>query len=201
MQNTKTKTLVECAVMVALATVLSYIKIYRLPWGGSITLLSMLPVIVFSIRHGIKWGLACSGLNALLQLGQGIIGGLFGWGLTPAMLIGCILLDYLLPYFVLGFSGMFRNKGQYGWIAGMITTILIRIVFHVLSGVVIWESAGELWSGFSTDNSVIYSLLYNCAYMLPEMIFTIIGAIALFNIPQTAKFFPHDKSGTPAYNG
>lgn len=58
MQNEKTKTLVEGAAMVALATVLSYIRVFKLPWGGSITLLSMLPVMLFSIRRGVKSSLA-----------------------------------------------------------------------------------------------------------------------------------------------
>ena len=185
----KIRILAECAVMVALSTVLSFIKIYRLPWGGSITLLSMLPVIMFSIRWGLKWGLNCSGLNAIVQLGQGIIGGLFGWGLTPAMLLGCIFLDYLLPYFAIGFSGMFRKMGQYGWIAGMLIAMMSRFLMHVISGIVIWQSAGELWNGFSTDNAVVYSLIYNGAYMLPEMILTFIAATVMFNLPQTAKFF------------
>ena len=57
MQNTKTKILVEGAVMVALATVLSFIRVFKLPWGGSITLLSMLPIVLFSIRRGVSWGL------------------------------------------------------------------------------------------------------------------------------------------------
>ena len=52
MSKNKTKILVEGAVMVALATVLSYVRVYRLPWGGSITLLSMLPIVLFSIRRG-----------------------------------------------------------------------------------------------------------------------------------------------------
>ena len=64
MKNEKVLTLVEGAVMVALATVLSFVKIVHLPWGGSITLLSMLPIIVFSIKRGVANGLAC-----LLRLG------------------------------------------------------------------------------------------------------------------------------------
>ena len=53
----KTRTLVECALMIALGTVLANIKIYELPNGGSITLFSMLPFIMISFRHGVKWGL------------------------------------------------------------------------------------------------------------------------------------------------
>ena len=59
---------------------------------------------------------------------------------------------------------------------------------HFISGCVIWKSFGELWTGFSTENTYLYSLLYNGAYMLPEMIFTIAGAVALLKVPQTAKY-------------
>ena len=71
MKNEKVLTLVEGAVMVALATVLSFIKIIHLPWGGSITLLSMLPIVVFSIKRGIGHGLAASFAFSLIQFGQG----------------------------------------------------------------------------------------------------------------------------------
>ena len=60
MKNSKTLTIVEGAVMVALATVLSFIRVYKLPWGGSITLLSMLPIAVFSIKHGVAKGLGAA---------------------------------------------------------------------------------------------------------------------------------------------
>ena len=63
----KTRTLVECALMIALGTVLANIKIYELPNGGSITLFSMLPFIMISFRHGVKWGLFTGFVNSLLQ--------------------------------------------------------------------------------------------------------------------------------------
>lgn len=187
MKNNKTRILVEGAMMVALATVLSFIRVFKLPWGGSITLLSMLPIAVFSIRRGIKAGFAVSFVFSLVQLGQGIFDGLFGWGLTPVMLIACILLDYVGAYSVLGIAGIFRNKGIGGMIGGTALAVFLRFVFHFLSGVVIWHSYGELWNGFATDNEVLYSLLYNGAYMLPELIFTVIGAVILFSVPQTKR--------------
>lgn len=187
MKNNKTRILVEGAMMVALATVLSFIRVFKLPWGGSITLLSMLPIAVFSIRRGIKAGFAVSFVFSLVQLGQGIFDGLFGWGLTPVMLIACILLDYVGAYSVLGIAGIFRNKGIGGMIGGTALAVFLRFVFHFLSGVVIWHSYGELWNGFATDNEILYSLLYNGAYMLPELIFTVIGAVILFSVPQTRR--------------
>ncbi|MBQ5316051.1 MAG: energy-coupled thiamine transporter ThiT [Oscillospiraceae bacterium] len=187
MSNQKTRCMVECAAMVALAVVLSFIRVYKLPWGGSITLLSMLPIVVFSIRRGIGWGLGCSFIFALFQFAQGVGDGLFTWGLTPVMLIACIFLDYLGAFSVLGIAGIFRSKGNTGNIIGTVIAITCRFLFHFLSGVIIWKSYGELWNGFSTDNSVLYSLLYNGSYMLPEMIFTTVGAAVLFGLPQTKK--------------
>ena len=73
--SSKTRILVEGAAMVALATVLSFIRIFKLPWGGSITLLSMLPIVVFSIRRGVKAGLAASFVFSLIQFVQGIMDG------------------------------------------------------------------------------------------------------------------------------
>ena len=64
----KTRTLVECALMIALGTVLANIKIFEMPNGGSITLLSMLPFILISFRHGVKWGLFTGFVNSLLQM-------------------------------------------------------------------------------------------------------------------------------------
>ena len=193
MKNTKTKILVEGAAMVALATVLSYIRVFKLPWGGSITLLSMLPIALFSIRRGLKTGFAVSFAFSLLQFFQGVSDGLFGWGLTPGMLIACILLDYIGAYTVLGIAGIFRKKGFLGWIGGTALAVALRFLFHFASGVIIWHSFGELWNGFSTDNTFLYSFLYNGCYMLPELIFTLVGAVALLSAPQTKRLLLDDK--------
>ena len=189
MQSKKTRILVEGAVMLALATALSFIQIYKLPWGGSITLLSMLPIVLYSIRRGLKAGLAVSFLFSLIQLFQGIMDGLFGWGLTPGMLIACIFIDYIFAFTVLGLGGLFRKKGTAGWIGGIVLAIALRFVMHFLSGVVIWKSFGELWEGFSTESSVLYSILYNGSYMLPELIITVVAAVVLLNVPQVRSLF------------
>lgn len=183
----KTKLLVEGAAMVALATVLSYIRIIKMPWGGSVTLLSMLPIVIFSIKNGVKNGLIVSFVFSLIQFGQGVLDGLFGWGLTPVSLVACIVIDYLLAFTVLGLAGIFKEKGTSGWILGTVLAIVLRLFCHFLSGVLIWGSFGELWGGFSTESTVLYSLCYNGAYMVPEIIFTTIGAVVLLKAPQTKK--------------
>jgi thiamine transporter len=187
MRSSKTTIIVEGAIMIALATILSYIRVYKLPWGGSITMLSMLPIVLYSIKNGVIRGLEVSFLFSLVQLGQGIIDGLFGWGLTVTMLLGCILFDYVLAFTVIGFAGMFRKKGEVGWIVGTVIALLLRFACHFTTGVIIWKSFGELWSGFSTNNIYLYSLLYNGSYMLPEIILTSVGAFIIFKIPVIRK--------------
>lgn len=185
--NDKLIRMLEGAMMLALATVLSYIRVFKLPWGGSVTLLSMLPIVLFSIRRGVGSGLIVSVLYSFIQFGQGILDGIFGWGLTPVMLMACILMDYLLAYSVLGIAGLFRKKKLPGQIAGIVLAVSLRFLCHFLSGTVIWHSFGQLWGSFFTENTVLYSLGYNGAYMLPELVFTVAGAAALFQVPQTRR--------------
>ena len=188
MRNEKTKILAEGAVMTALATVLSFLKIVKFPWGGAITVLSMLPIVVFSLRNGVKKGLTVSFVYSLVQLGQGIlIDGVLGWGLTPTALVACLLLDYLFAFSILALAGLFGNKTWGAVIGGTVSALCLRFVCHFISGVAIFHSFGELWNGFSTENTWLYSLLYNGAYMLPEIVFTTAGAILLFKTPQMRK--------------
>lgn len=188
MKKENIRKLTEGAIMIALAVVLSYIRVWKLPWGGSVTLLSMLPIVVFSIKWGVKSGMFVSVVYALFQLGQGIIAdGLLGWGLTPVMLVACIFFDYLGAFSVLGLAGLFRKKGFVGWIAGTAAVVALRFVCHLISGAAIFHSAGMLWEGFATENEWLYSTLYNGSYMLPEMIFTTIGAAVLFGVPAIRK--------------
>ncbi len=176
--NTKTKTLSECAILIALSTVLSFVKIWNMPWGGSITLLSMLPVAIISVKHGIKTGLFSSFLYACIQLVLGItLDGLFGWGLSAGMLFACISLDYILAFSVIGLSGIFAKKGIFGIVCGITLCTFLRFVCHYFSGVYIFASVGKLWEGFETTNPYIYSLGYNMAYMLPEIVLTVVGGI------------------------
>ena len=188
MNQTKTRMLTEGAIMVALAFILSFLKLVNFPWGGSITVLSMLPIVVFSLRYGAKYSFAVSFVYALLQLVQGItIDGVFAWGLTPMILVAVIFLDYLLPFTLLGAAGFFNNGKFSTVILGTVASIMLRFACHYFSGVFIWKSVGELWGGLSVDTPYLYSLLYNGAYMIPELIFTTIGAVILFKTPQMRK--------------
>ena len=184
--NTKTKALVESAVMIALAVVLDMVKIWTMPWGGSVTLLSMLPIMLISIRHGIGWGLGSAFCFACLQI---ITGGVFGWGLTPATLIGALLLDYFVAFTVLGLAGLFRQKGAFGVMVGIVIVCALRFLSHFASGIILWANLeqfvafGKEW----VNRPIFYSLCYNGMYMLPETIFTSVAALLLMNVPQTKK--------------
>lgn len=182
MKKTQIVKLALASIFVALATVLSFIKVYKLPLGGSITLFSMLPIVIIAYALGIKWGLASSFVYSLIQLACGIFfDGVLGWGLTPTALIGTILLDYILPFTALGLVGFVSKKGNLALISGTAVVVVIRFLCHLLSGAIIFD----IWCEW--DSAWLYSVCYNGSYMLPELIITVIGAAVLFNIPQVKK--------------
>ena len=178
-QNTKRLTL--SAVFIALSAVLSMIKIYDLPLGGSITLLSMLPICIVAICYGTKWGVFCSVLYAFVQIMLDL-GKLMGYGMTVQIWIGSLVFDYIIAFGSLGLAGLFRKKGTWGICAGISVSLVTRFVSHFISGSILFGTfAPEGW------NIYWYSLCYNGSYMLPEMILTVVGAVLLFRLPQIKK--------------
>ncbi len=167
----KTHLLVEAAIMVALSTALSLVKVWEMPLGGSITLLSMLPICMLSLRHGLKWGLGGAFVYAVGQLALGL-SEVLSWGLTPTALVGTFFLDYIFAFTVLGLSGMFRERGFVGKMLGVALTIFLRFVCHYISGVIIFD----IWMPEEWSNVHLYSICYNGAFMLPEMIITMLAA-------------------------
>ena len=164
------------SVLLALATVLSLIKPFPMPFGGSVTLLSMLPVIILPLMFGTRWGLVSAFIYSLIQLGLDL-GAVLSWGLTPYALIGTIALDYILAFSFLGLAGMFKNKGIIGIASGVITVLIFRFLMHFISGVVIFDT-------FTNADAWIYSLTYNASYMVPEFITTTLAAVLVFKVPQ-----------------
>ena len=172
MKREKIIKLAEGSVMLALSIVLSMVKIWEMPMGGSITLLSMLPVCLISARYGVKGALPVAFLNSAVQLFMGIASGnVFVYCTTAFTVIVCTLFDYIVPFTVLGFAGVFRKKyGNMGFIAGVILCMFLRFLCHYITGVVIWGQWAENMSPY------LYSLIYNGQYMLPECVLTSIGA-------------------------
>ena len=178
------------AIFVALATALSLIKIIKMPLGGSVTLLSMLPIVMLSCMLGVKWGLGGAFAYSLLQLFLGItLDGLLGWGLTPVMLIGTILFDYIFAFTALGIAGIFRKKGTSGICLGVALSLFIRFVSHFISGYVIFKNLEqfEIFGNLFTNRPILYSISYNGFYMLPEIVITTIAAALIFSAPQIKK--------------
>ena len=184
------RTLVECAVFIALGVVLSLIKIFKMPLGGSVTLASMLPVCVISVRHGLKYGMISSFVYSLFQLVFGItLDGLLGWGLPPVMLVGCIMFDYIVAFSVLGCAGMFRKLGEGGVYLGISAVFTARFLSHFLSGYVIFKNL-EQWELFGSvfeSRPALYSVCYNALYMLPELVITLVIVVILMRIPYFRK--------------
>lgn len=185
MQPPKTRKLVTSAMMIALSTVLSMIPFLKMPLGGSLTPLSMLPICLISLKYGLGWGLGTSFTYAIVQLLLDL-GTVLSWGLTPRSLTACIAVDYLLAFTVLGFAGIFAQKGRMGQCLGVAFAILLRYLCHIISGGTIFS----IWCEW--DNAWIYSICYNGAFMLPECILTIAGIFALTRIPSTQKLLARD---------
>ncbi|PKM95658.1 MAG: energy-coupled thiamine transporter ThiT [Firmicutes bacterium HGW-Firmicutes-1] len=154
----KIKQLTYSSIAIAIATVLSFIRIIKLPQDGSATLCSMLFIVLIGYWFGVKQGVLCGLVYGLLQLALG------GWVMHPIQL----LLDFPLAFSALGLAGLFRNS-ENGLMKGLIVGAFGRFVFHFISGVVFFGSYAP--EGFSP---VTYSIAYNIAYIGIEVFLTII---------------------------
>lgn len=169
----KTRHLCECGILLALSIALSFVKIWEMPMGGSITLASMLPVLFIGVKLGYGWGLSAAFVLSLSQLAEALIKGnvfIYCQGFLTVLI--CVLFDYLVPFTILGLSAFAKpKKGEKLNIVKMLVTFAVlifgRFVCHYITGVVIWGQWAENMSKY------LYSLLYNGQYMLPEMIITV----------------------------
>jgi len=179
MENKKTKpaahirvrALTEGAIFVALAFVLSFVKLYELPNGGSLTP-AMFPILLYALRWGLGRGLGAGFVFGLLQL---IFDGAYAWGWQS------MVLDYLLAFAPLGLAGLFRGKA-WGIFPGTLIGCLGRFAVHYLSGVTIYRIIEPTSiPGFGTyDNPHLYSLVYNGSYMLPNLLLALLLAGVLY---------------------
>lgn len=177
MQNTNLRKLVECAIMIALATVLSYFTIFSAPMGGSITAFSQVPIVIIGYRHGLKWGTFTGIVYGVLQmLLQGLGNFAYVSGIGSYLIL--ILFDYVLAFAALGIGGaIFRKAVKQQVVAiglGAVIASALRFICHFISGVTIWGEYADGWKSVWT-----YSLGYNGFYMLFEGIITVVGVVAL----------------------
>ena len=208
----KTKRLVVSAMLIAIATVLSFIKIFELPFGGTVTAASMMPIVLISYFYGIRWGVLSSFLFSIIQLisGMGTVSAFFLPGdshMAAGAAIAVCFLDYILAYVVLGFAGIFRGKIKnqtFAIITGALLVCALRCLVHIVSGAIFFGTWAEWFFSDSTGLSqikalegfclwvmenfkgpalaVFYSVIYNLAYMLPETVITSAAAPAVHKI-------------------
>ena len=210
--RTKTKQLTESAMLIAIAVVLELVGkmvFPPMPFGGQLTLVSMLPIVLVSYRHGVKWGLVTGLAYGLVQmaLGAGTVTaafqpGYFGDGTMIGNAIVMCLMDYILAYTALGLGGCFRNRIKRPGTALMLGSLVAlggRYLAHILSGYILFSGWAEwfftqdgfpAWGAALVGNlsanalGWVYSIVYNGMYMLPEMILTAVAAMLLGRISQ-----------------
>lgn len=160
-----TRMLALGAVCMALSNVLSMIKLFDMPQGGSITPASMLPLMLFAYVYGVGPGMTVGAVYGVMQ-----------FMIEPYFLsVPQMLLDYPIAFAMVGLAGLFSKSENraLGLTAGVVLGSLGRFVAAVLSGVVFFaEYAGD-------QNPWVYSIGYNGAYMLPECIICVVLALAV----------------------
>lgn len=207
----KTKRLTESAMLLAVAIVLEFFSkmfIPEMPFGGQVTLVSMLPVVLISYRHGVRWGLVSGVAYALIEMAIGaktvaaaFQPGYFGDGVMLLNALIMCVLDYLVAFTVLGLGGIFRdrieNRGK-ALVCGSLVALGARYITHIASGYILFSGWAEwfftqegfpAW-GASVVSSLspallglVYSIVYNGMYMIPEMILTAVAAALIARIP------------------
>lgn len=199
--NKKTKKLTLSGIMVALATILSFITIYRLPYGGSVTLLSMLPILLVGYIYGTGWGITTGIIYGIVQSVFGAVTSSAFAGLSFINIILVLTLDYVIAFGFLGLSGIFKNKIKDDTVSfglGVFVSTVLRYLTHILSGYIVYGSYSEWF--FSQNNvpfgqtilneysgkmlSLTYSVIYNATYMIPEIIISVIAGICIIKLPQ-----------------
>lgn len=169
-QKLTTRQLVFCAVAMALAFVTSYLKIFTLPWGGSVTLCSMLFIVLVANWYGVGTGITVGLAYGILQFIQ-----------EPYVLsFFQVCCDYILAFAALGVAGFFA-KQRHGLLKGYIAAVIARGAFHALGGYLYWMS--YMPENFPKSLTAVYPIVYNYSYLVAEAIITVI----VISIPAVAK--------------
>lgn len=181
--------MVESAVMLAVGTVLSLFPLQGF-WalGGGITICSTLPLVIISWRYGWGWGAFTAVIYGLLQMVLGIQNVQYADSVQTAAAI--VLLDYLAAFGVIGLAGLFRGwvkNGRVGLVLGITTTFSLRFACHYATGVWIWES---LWPNELGWAAPVWSLAYNCSYMIPELILS--ALVCLLSYAPLRRYYEGD---------
>ncbi len=158
--------LCESAVMIALSFVLGMIKLVDLPYGGSVTAGSMVPVAIVAYRYGVARGTVTAFVYSVLQLLTGLKN--FSYATSWQAVVMILLFDYIIAFGVIGLAGVFRKKISDTRLAislGMALVCFARYFCHIISGCTVWRDISIPY-----DQCIIYSVGYNATYMIPETI-------------------------------
>ena len=211
----KTKRLAVSAIMLASAVILAVLSapIPPLPFGGSFTVASMLPIVLIAYMYGTKWGILTAFTYSVLQMliSFNTVQAFFlpdnenYMGNVGFALLICII-DYVIAYTALGFGGIFRKviKNQtVALILGVIFALSLRYIAHIISGYIFFGAwaewffsqdglgiIGEWTLGTFSGNglSLFYSVFYNGLYMIPEILITSLVDIPVSRIPYVKKY-------------
>ena len=183
-----TKKLCECAILLAMSIALSFFAISPGGFGGSITPASMLPILLVGLRHGTKWGFGTAFVYSVFQLLTGISYFSYVKGFGPYMI--CLTFDFVLAFTALGITSFAKPKASNGGtkinliktFSFILFSMMARFVCHFISGITIWKTYDVY------NNPWLYSLVYNVAYMLPEMLITLAAAGALLSTKKLREF-------------
>lgn len=167
-----TKQIVFCAAAMALSFLTSYIKLVSMPYGGSITLFSMLFICLIGYWYG-------PGVGVMTGLAYGILQFLQEPFVLSLFQVCC---DYVLAFAGLGLAGLF-HKSKHGLVKGYILGILVRGAFHSLGGYLYWMD--YMPENFPQALTAVYPLVYNYSYILAEGVLTVI----ILSLPPVAKAF------------
>lgn len=174
----------ESGVLLGLGLVLSMIKITLNPNGGSITVVSMLPIVILACKYGPMWGMLCGMVHGIIQVIEG--GGFAPPVQTVGGYITVFLLDYLLAWAAVGLiAGLLRSctkKVQVAIALGSFFGIMGRFLCSFVSGIVIWSAYAP-----EGQSVVVYSFVANAMLMIPEMVITAIVGYGIFRVPVMQK--------------
>ena len=174
MKRNQVRIMTEIGMAVALSVILNFIPLWRMAQGGSVSL-EMLPILIIALRWGASSGMMVGVVYGLVQLAFG------PFIIHPAQLV----LDYPLPYMLVGLAGIFSRKinlkakgSMYGWLLlAVFTGGLGRFVSHFLSGVIFFAQYAP-----EGQSPWVYSVIYNISYLLPSLLLSYVIIIPLIKI-------------------
>ena len=178
------KDIAYAGVAISLALALSFIKVTPVQYGGSITLASFAPLLIYAYYFGFVKALACGLIFGLLQFIQD------PYILTPAT----FMLDYLLAFASISIMGLFSKfkLNAKTIVLGTTTSILFRFLMHFISGI-LYFNHGSIWVNLPADSAVAYSLLYQTVYLIPDLIICLTAMLLLHKMRVLEQIKPKGK--------